>query len=252
MANRGGMEEIRFDTGDFLIQGYGRGFAEQGKVLTIYLEGDGKGWESRNRLSSDPTPDYPSVLQAATLDPRSKVLYLARPCQYTLQISGQKCNPLHWASNRYAEEIIHSIDKAIDHAKIEAFADRINLIGFSGGGTAAALVAARRSDVDQLTTVVANLDLAFWAKEQGISPLVGSLDPADFATRLAGIPQMHLAGAEDDIVPPSVLQSFLTRIPDKHNVRWKVMPGWNHHCCWVSEWKRLYREFLVGPGEIKQ
>jgi hypothetical protein len=43
----------------------------------------------------------------------------------------------------------------------------------------AALVAARRTDVDRLVTVAGNLDPTAWAVYQHIQPLTGSLNPAD-------------------------------------------------------------------------
>ena len=54
------------------------------------------------------------------------------------------------------------------------------------------LLAARRSDVDKVVTVAANLDLAYWTRRDRLAPLVGSLDPAGVAGAMGTIPQVHL------------------------------------------------------------
>ena len=59
-------------------------------------------------------------------------------------------------------------------------------------GTIAALLAARRGDVARLVTVASNLDVGYWTAREKLTPLQGSLDPADFAAALAGVPQVHL------------------------------------------------------------
>jgi hypothetical protein len=43
----------------------------------------------------------------------------------------------------------------------------------------ASLVAARRHDVVRLVTVAGNLDHLAWTTLHGVSPLTGSLNPAD-------------------------------------------------------------------------
>jgi pimeloyl-ACP methyl ester carboxylesterase len=62
---------------------------------------------------------------------------------------------------------------------------RLTLVGYSGGGTIAVLLAARRSDVAEVITVAANLDVGYWTQRDGLSPLTGSLDPA------GGNPRLH-------------------------------------------------------------
>lgn len=81
----------------------------------------------------------------------------------------------------------------------------IELIGYSGGGVLAALIAARRTDVRRIVTVAANLDLAVWTRTLGVDAMRNSLDPAREADRIEAIPQYHLAGASDEAVPPSVV-----------------------------------------------
>src|SRR6266545_4164343 len=53
-----------------------------GRVLHIYLDGDGTPWE-RGRPAPDPTPRAPLVLRLMALDPAPRV-YLGRPCYHGL------------------------------------------------------------------------------------------------------------------------------------------------------------------------
>ena len=117
--------------------------------------------------------------------------------------------------------------------------DRIELIGYSGGGTVAALVAARRKDVIHLVTVAANLDHALWTQQHDIAPLDGSLNPVDLWPRLARIPQVHFVGADDEIVDPSIAAAYRARFPRGSPIRIETIPGFDHHCCWAEQWPAL-------------
>jgi pimeloyl-ACP methyl ester carboxylesterase len=115
------------------------------------------------------------------------------------------------------------------------------LVGYSGGGAVAALVAARRDDVARLITVAANLDHAAWTTHHRLAPLRGSLNPADLAQRLEVLPQVHLAGAKDRVVPPAIAESYLGRMDDRSRARLVVVEGADHDCCWVAAWPDLLR-----------
>jgi len=52
---------------------------------------------------------------------------------------------------------------------------QIQLIGYSGGGATAALIAARRDDISRLITVAGNLDHDKWTQLHTITPLTHSL-----------------------------------------------------------------------------
>jgi pimeloyl-ACP methyl ester carboxylesterase len=58
----------------------------------------------------------------------------------------------------------------IDNARQRTDSRRIGLIGYSGGGALATLIAERRGDVAWLITIAANLDLAAWIRSRGIAP----------------------------------------------------------------------------------
>jgi pimeloyl-ACP methyl ester carboxylesterase len=110
-----------------------------------------------------------------------------------------------------------------------AGAGRVRLVGWSGGGVMATLVAARRADVAGLITIAAPLDVAAWTQGRGISPLLG-LDPADLPPISA--PQVHLSGAFDPIVRPAVVKPTARRLagPQGQVETWPE----RHDCCWVA------------------
>lgn len=210
-----------------------------GEVLTVYLEGDGYAWVTASRPSADPTPKNPLALRLAAADSGRAVAWLARPCQYAGGSKGRGCHPHYWTEGRYAEEVVADTSLALDRLKADAGAARLRLVGYSGGGTLAALVAARRGDVDLLVTVAGMLDTQAWIQANGLSPLTHSLDPAAQAPALAGVAQLHYVGAADREVPPVVARSFAARFPAGRRPEVVVVDGYDHHCCWDAAWPGL-------------
>ena len=115
----------------------------------------------------------------------------------------------------------------------------MTLIGYSGGGAVAALVAAGREDVEHLITVAGNLDHARWTRERALSPLKGSLNAADVWRDLVEIPQMHFVGTDDDTVDPAIAAAFRARFPPESPVQIETIADFDHHCCWVEQWPEL-------------
>lgn len=204
--------------------------------LTIYIEGDGLAWLTPDTPSADPTPRAPLALQLALTQPDGNAAYLARPCQY---VGSARCEQRYWTNARFAPDVIAASDQAVDALKAHFAARRLILVGYSGGGTVAALLAARRHDVVRLVTVAGNLDVYAWTSLHKITPLAESLDPADFRTELARIPQRHLVGSDDRVVPPPLVTTFAAGMPDARVI---VIPGYDHHCCWAEHWPKLWRE----------
>ncbi|MBM6551042.1 alpha/beta hydrolase [Marinomonas ostreistagni] len=198
--------------------------------LIIFIEGDGLAWVSRNRPSLNPTPISPLALELAlNMKDSGPVAYLARPCQY---VKDARCEKRYWTSARFAPEVIRATDAAIDRLKANAQAQQVVLVGYSGGGAVAALVAARRHDIAKLITLAGNLDTDYWAQLKQITPLYGSLNPADAWQALASIPQIHYVGAKDTIVPPAVAEAYQKRFPASQQPEVQVMEDYDHHCCW--------------------
>lgn len=229
--------------GDFALASYGPAPAAAA-TLTVYLEGDGLAWLDPTTVSPDPTPVHPVALQLALRHPRGAAAYLARPCQFQPGALPPACRSALWTDARYGQQVIDSMNAALDQLMQRAGARHLILVGYSGGGAVAALLAARRTDVTLLLTVAANLDTAEWARLQRLSPLAASLNPADHAAQLARVPQQHWVGANDDVVPPAVLASYAERFAARARPPVTVVAGFGHACCWQTLWPDMVSPFL--------
>ena len=211
---------------------------ESAMHINVYVEGDGHAWQTRSRPSDDPTPRNPVAFKLALKDPTAAVLYIARPCQYAGSDNSGVCDPRYWTSHRYADAVVHAFDEALSKLGTGKVADRqvsFGLIGFSGGGAIAALVAARRDDIAWLVSVAANLDTAAWTAHHRVGALHSSLNPADLAPRLRRLPQAHLVGADDQVTPEALLATFFSRL-NGTRVAVKSFTDFDHGCCWTSVW----------------
>ena len=248
IAAAAGLRRLDIRTGTFDLVAYVR-FATGPapllrvyRVLRVYIEGDGHAWAHRERPSEDPTPWKPVALELAAADRASSVAYLARPCQFIAAGTDPSCQIHYWTDGRYAEAVIASMSQALDRLITASGADSLELVGFSGGGSVAALLAARRHDVANLRTVAANLDTAAWTARQNLSPLTGSLNPADFANRLQDLPQIHFSGASDTVVDVAVLSAFQARFARRDCVVAEIVAEAGHGEGWQAVWPRLLRQ----------
>ena len=147
-----------------------------------------------------------------------------------------RCGAKWWTSHRYASAVVETLDAGISRL---AGGQKLVLLGHSGGGALAVLVAARREDLAALVTVAAPLDLGFWAENGRMTPLHGSLNPIDVAHLLADLPQRHYAGDRDRVVPQEVIRRFVAAIPRPTRARFEVRPGFSHGCCWERDWPEM-------------
>ncbi len=211
-------------------------------LLTVYLEGDGAPWPSLFQPPPDPTPVRPLALLLAERDTAAAVAYLGRPCQYPDPVRRSPCDPAYWSERRFAEEAVHALDLALDRLKEASGAHRLRLIGHSGGGVMAVLLGQRRTDVERIVTLAAPLSLSAWTHQQGLSPLAGSLDPMTLPAGEAWARAVHLAGADDDVVPAAVIAAFVRA----HGGRLESVPGYDHDCCWTHDWPHRLERALRG------
>lgn len=206
--------------------------------VTVYVESDGAPWRLPDAPPSDPTPIKPLVLRMAIADPTAAVAYLGRPCQYLPGPDLRKCDPELWMRGRFSAEAVAAMSLAVDRIKRIYGAAEVNLVGYSGGGAMAALVAARRRDVNCLVTIAAPLDTHAWTDALRVSRLDLSLNPADAADRLRNVRQTHFRGGRDRVVPPVTTRRFLERVTGATLIDKETF---DHRCCWDEEWQALRR-----------
>lgn len=201
---------------------------EPGERLRVYIEGDGAPWIWPHLPPEDPTPAKPLALRLAARDPGGRVAYLARPCQY---FSSSACRSELWTTGRFGPEVIAAYQIALDRLKALTGAGRLSLVGYSGGGVLAALLAESRSDVAELLTVAAPLDTDAWTRHHQVTPLDGD-NPAAGAARLRTLAQRHWVGGDDEVVPANLVRPFA----EGAAAAVEVVPGYDHECCWADDW----------------
>jgi len=207
-------------------------------TLTVYIEGDGLAWISSRKPSSDPTPINPVSLKLALNHPNSNVAYLARPCQYLMD---KLCETKYWTSHRFSPEVINASNEAVERLKQQFSATRLSLIGYSGGGAVATILAAQRDDVVKLITVAGNIDHKAWTAFHHVSPLIGSLNSVDYQKQLAKMEQVHFVGEDDTVIPPFLANDFVADLPTTSNAKVIVVEDQTHDCCWESKWIHLLK-----------
>lgn len=244
LASRAAWTEENVNGGTFTLATWHAVPVMHSAQLTVYIEGDGLAWLSPSTVSDDPTPLNPLALKLALAQPNGNAVYMARPCQY-VPGSSPACASRYWTQSRFSEEVIQASDHVLSQLKARAGAKTLTLVGYSGGGAVAALLAARRNDVDKLITVAGNLDHQHWTESKGLTPLATSLNPATFSTQLLHVQQWHFVGSDDQVIPPAIAQQFAQRFPLAQRPRVIVLQGKNHHCCWEQDWPELWQQFAV-------
>jgi pimeloyl-ACP methyl ester carboxylesterase len=161
-----------------------------------------------------------------------------KDCPSTLWTSARFGNEALAQSNRALDRFITQIKRNVPDSSTSVL--KLNLIGYSGGGALATLLAARRGDVACVVTIASPLDIEAWAQLKKVAPLSESFNPAYPDQRLQEISQNHWYGANDKIVPPESLgryQNWPSNSNPKQLVR--IMPGFNHQDFWVRDWSLL-------------
>ena len=207
--------------------------------LHVYIEGDGRAWLDRTTVARDPTPARPLMLELMAFD-SAPAVFLGRPC-YFGTYRDAPCDFRLWTTARYSEPVVSSMLAALEST---AQGEReIVLVGYSGGGTLATLLASRSPRVTTVVTIAANLDLDGWAQHHGYSPLTESLNPATDTNVPASVKQIYLYGGNDDQVPVSTIGNFERRHP---GATFCVVPQFDHSCCWRDIWGTVLERLSDG------
>jgi hypothetical protein len=203
--------------------------------LAVYIEGDGAGWPSVFTPPHDPTPRFSVALRLADRDPSAAVAYLGRPCHYLTDDERERCSSSYWSERRFSDEVLVGMGAAVDHLKRLSGARFVRLVGYSGGGVVATLLAMERDDVTELITISAPLALSEWVTVNKLTPLDGSRNPMNLPQFPVMLSATHFSGGRDDVVPSSIVKHFV----DTHGGRLVVMNEYDHQCCWIEAWPTL-------------
>lgn len=198
---------------DFTIFALSKNIGTQNNIY-VFVEGDGLAWLDKRTPSNDPTPIRPIALNMAIQklikEPNAGVIYLGRPCQY--DIHANKCDPKYWTHARFSKKIVQEMNLFLDVLLKSSSSKKISLIGFSGGGVIAGLIAAQRNDVVFWQTYASPLDIQKWTQYHKISPLRESDNLYSYIDKIKKLPQEHCLSNKDKIVPPVINQAFFLHL----------------------------------------
>ena len=226
----------------FRHRAYTAGVQQGADTLHVYIEHDGTPWVDFRYVSEDPTPRTPFALELMARDVGPR-LFLGRPCHFAPK-DDPGCDPLLWTHRRYSPEVVASMVAALRDFLVLHHHRRVLLVGYSGGGTLAWLMARQVPETVGVVTIAANLDTDRWTGLHGYSPLDGSLNPALLPTLPPAILQVHYAGGRDLKVPPAIVESFKRSHPEARIV---VVADFDHECCWVERWPEFLGKAVGNP-----
>lgn len=239
IALRAQMTKQEFVASPYVLTGWTKLTSPQSPI-NVYIEGDGLAWLSKSEPSGNPTPKKPVALTLAVQDSSPNVVYLARPCQYTpFDRVGNHCQTSDWTSHRFSSATIESYQQVLDQITEQTGASGLNLIGYSGGGNIAGLLASRRRDILSLRTVAGNVDNDAFTQFHGVSWMSDSLNMADTVEQIATIPQIHFVGDKDSLIPLSLAEGLKQKAPLENCIQIQVVKGNTHVEGWEENWPRL-------------
>ena len=210
--------------------------------LHVYLDGDGDLLLNARQLNPDPTPRKPLLLRLMAQDSAPSV-YLGRPCYHGFSLT-PPCTPRLWTSHRYGEEVLASLLAAVDQLLDDGDYQELVLIGHSGGGTLAMLLAARLPPTRAVITLAGNLDPDRWTAYHGYRPLTGSLNPARLPPLPDGIVQHHYAGGRDSNVPAEIVRAAIAHQPSRYT-QFYTIADFSHGCCWATRWPEILKRLRL-------
>ncbi|USE33796.1 alpha/beta fold hydrolase [Endozoicomonas sp. SCSIO W0465] len=206
-----------------------------GHRLRIYIEGDGRGWLRSGRASYDPTPLNRLVHHLMMHDLSPDIAYVSQPCQYKM---GAACNRNVWTFGRYSQKVVDSMNAVVSDIKAKGGYKTLELVGYSGGGTVALLMAATRDDVISVRTIAGNLAPHFTNQLHTASAMPLALNPSDFRAKLMSVPQIHFVGTNDSVIPETVSRHYANTIADTSCVTISSIEA-DHQKGWINYWPQL-------------
>jgi dienelactone hydrolase len=242
-ADNLGFEELTVRTDRFAHRIYSHINAVKNtdrKTLHIYLDGDGTPWQQR-WIAGDPTSRSPIILKLMEQDSEPSIL-LGRPCYHGFSDT-EPCHNKFWTSHRYSKPVVESMAAALQQWLEATDFNEIVLIGYSGGGTLAMLIAPYIDKIKAIVTVAANLDVKAWSEFHGYLPISGSLNPAVEPELPPMIRQFHLAGGKDDNVPPFIIETFAKTHRRAQAI---IYSDFDHQCCWAEAWPSILGKIQAG------
>ncbi|WP_150276645.1 PGAP1-like alpha/beta domain-containing protein [Halopseudomonas salina] len=230
-ASQSGLNNLVLMGGPFTLQAFDR--AGPQSHAHVFIEGDGRPWRAGGRVvSEDPTPKRLLALGWMREVP-GPVLYLGRPCYFTTE-ANPSCDPLLWTYGRYSELVVQSMAAGLqDWLRHRPHITSVTLVGHSGGGVLALLLAEGVPVVNEVVAVSTPVDIDVWTGMHRYTPLFASLNPARQQSWRKGVLRRLYFGQNDRQVPP---EAFIRAARDLPGAMVRVVEGADHDCCGPSVW----------------
>lgn len=232
-----GFQKVLVKGGDFWLTTYQK-ITNEHKPFVFYIEGDGAAFNGKYRVSRNPTPRRQMLIKLAAMDDRPNVVYIGRPCQYTPMELNPKCTMQYWTDKRLSDDSVQSMNDVINSINNS---HKFSLIGFSGGGGIAVLIAARNYMTKDIITIGGNLDIVAFTTYHNVTPMIGSLNPIDYAQQVKHIPQLHISGGKDTIIPPFIADKFVQKASSSC-VKQQIFEDISHNHGWEKVWEYIYNQ----------
>ena len=166
-------------------------------------------------------------------------VFVGRPCYYGLN-KDLGCDPELWTFSRYSKDVVSSMAKVVQDLSVQGGYEEIRIIGYSGGGAIARLMASDIPNLVGILTVAANLDIDAWTTLHKYLPLHDSENPANLPPLPFDIVHVQAIGGKDKVVPRSITRDYLNK---GNALEVWTYPDFDHVCCWVDEWPSVLARF---------
>ncbi len=221
-----------------VVRGPAEGSLLEAESLHVYIAGDGTPWRG-NQVARNPGPFKPLAIELMLRDPAPSV-FLGRPC-YHLQsaFAASNCRPSLWSFERFSPRVVAAMAVGLRQLSRAADDAPLTLIGYSGGGVLAVLLAHEVAAVDTVVTLAAPLDVSAWSAHHNYTPLVGSLDPAQLPVLRRKLVELHFQGRNDQEVPPAITEGYFEAQETAGRNVGRQLEAHQHRCCWVKHWPEM-------------
>ncbi|MGK0381737.1 MAG: pimeloyl-ACP methyl ester carboxylesterase [Flavobacteriales bacterium] len=199
-------------------------------VLDVYIHGDSHKFLSGETNNNDDL--QPMIWDLMRHDPNDKV-FVGRPCYFLIK-QNDKCESKYWLSHRYSDNVVNAMVEVVNGFTRDYPLKNVQLIGYSGGGAIAILMAHKISNLSAVITIAGNLDIKLWQQHHRYKPLSGSLNPFDSALT-KDVTHWHFSGDKDI----EVLSRWMLSFAKKHHGNGVVLPNVGHDRGWVERWPSI-------------
>lgn len=233
--NRSSINTKRFTIAIYSNESFGR--IHTRPIIHVYFDGDGSPWRNTLSINDDPTPRQYLVLRLMSMDSTPSIL-IGRPCYHGFSHE-PNCHPLLWTNQRYSEEVVSTMIEALNIILKKTGEPEIALIGYSGGGALAQLLAERIQKTRAVVTLAGNLDTNAWIKLHKYSPLDGSLNPAERLPLPPQILQINYVGRSDSNIPKHLIESYVSK---KNQGEIVILDYVDHYNGWLNFWPGILKD----------